>query len=433
VSFIRGLHAQGAAAGVKVVVIGCGLIGVTTAYFLRRHGHEVTVIERQEGPGRETSLANGSLLTPSMAEPWNSPGSWRVLLASLARSDSPLQLRLRALPGLTEWGVRFLLNSRRAAFRRNTLANLRLALHSMEVMRALRAETGIEYGHAAVGTLRVFRDRAAMDRAVAASGRLIEAGLNYEVLEKRALVEREPALAPIADELAGGIHYPADESGNAYRFCVALAEHARKAGVEFRFRTGVTALETRASRVSAAMIGTERVVADAYVVAAGSYGAPLLKRLGLDLPVRPAKGYSITIEGLRQTPALRIPVVDDDLHAVVVPLEGAIRVAGTAEFAGFDLTLQEARIRNLVNLVQRVLPREHVDPANAKPWCGLRPMSADGVPIIGPTPLSNLHVNTGHGHLGWTMAAGSGELLARLMSGEAAAIDPAPYALQRFG
>jgi D-amino-acid dehydrogenase len=148
--------------------------------------------------------------------------------------------------------------------------------------------------------------------------------------------------------------------------------------------------------------------------------------------VRPAKGYSISFEGLRRPPALRIPVVDDDLHAVVVPLEGTIRVAGTAEFAGFDLTLPEVRIRNLVNLVQQVLPEERLDPAKAKPWCGLRPMSADGVPIIGPTPLSNLHVNTGHGHLGWTMAAGSGELLASLMSGETPAIDAAPYTLQRF-
>jgi D-amino-acid dehydrogenase len=419
---------------VKVVVIGSGLIGLTTAYFLRRRGHDVSVIERQDGPGRETSFANGSLLTPSMAEPWNSPGSWRVLLASLARSDSPLQLRLRALPGLGEWGVRFLLNSRPAAFRRNTLANLNLALHSIEVMRALRAETGIEYGHAAVGTLRVFRDRAAMDRAVAASGRLIEAGLTYEVLSTTALVALEPALAPIADELAGGIHYPADELGNAHRFCVALAEHARQAGVDFRFRAEVTALETRSDNVSAVLIGRERVVADAFVVAAGSHGAPLLKRIGVDLPVRPAKGYSITFEGLRQTPALRIPVVDDDLHAVVVPLEGTIRVAGTAEFAGFDLTLSDVRIRNLVNLVRRVLPQEHLEAANAKPWCGLRPMSADGVPLIGSTPpLSNLYVNTGHGHLGWTMAAGSGQLLASLMTGATPSIDPAPYALKRFG
>lgn len=417
----------------KVVVIGCGLIGATTAHCLRRRGHEVTVIERQDGPGRETSFANGSLLTPSMAEPWNSPGSWRVLLASLARSDSPLQLRLRAIPGLTEWGVRFLLNSRRAAFRRNALANLDLALHSIEVMHAVRAETGIEYGRAAVGTLRVFREPAAMDRTIDASGHLIAAGLKYEVLQTTALVALEPALAPISAQLAGGIHYPADESGNAHRFCVALAEHARKAGVEFRFRTEVTALETRSNRVSAVMIGSERVVADAYVVAAGSYGAPLLKRIGVELPVRPAKGYSITVEGLRGTPALRIPVVDDDLHAVVVPLEGVIRVAGTAEFAGFDLTLPEVRIRNLVNLVQQVLPQERFDPANVKPWCGLRPMSADGVPIIGPTPLSNLHVNTGHGHLGWTMAAGSGELLASLMSGDTPAIDHAAYAWSRFG
>jgi D-amino-acid dehydrogenase len=414
---------------VRVVVVGSGLIGVTTAYFLRRRGHDVTVIDRQEGAGRETSFANGGLLTPSMSDPWNAPGSWRALLASLARSDSPLQLRMRALPSLTSWGIRFLRNSRPTPFRRNTLGNLQLALYSIEVMRALRASTGIEYGREALGTLRVFRERAPMDRAIAASDHLISAGLKLRALPTNEVIALEPALAPIAPRIAGAIHYPADESGNAYRFCVALAEHARNLGVEFRFETEVTSIEVRSGRVTAVISAKERFVADAYVVAAGSYGAPLLKQAGIDLPVRPAKGYSITFD---PTSPLRIPIVDDALHAVIVPLEGKIRVAGTAEFSGYDLTLPAVRIRNLHKLVRQVLPQENVDPAAAKAWCGLRPLSADGVPIIGATPLANLYVNTGHGHLGWTLAAGSGELLAMLMSGETPAIEPSSYALKRF-
>lgn len=412
-----------------ILVVGSGLIGLTTAYFLRRRGHDVTVIDRQPGAGRETSFANGSLLTPSMALPWNSPGCWRMLLGSLARSDAPLQLRLRAIPSLMGWGMRFLYDSRATPFRRNTLRNLRLALYSIDVMRSLRETTGIEYGREAAGTLRVFRKRAAMDRAIAASDHLISSGLSFRPLPTKDVIALEPALGPIAQRIAGAIYYPADESGNAYRFCVALAEHAKRLGVEFRFGTTVTSIAVRSGRVSAVMAAKESFVADGYVVAAGSYGMPLLGRAGIDLPVRPAKGYSITFD---RASSLRIPIADDDLHAVVVPLEGKIRVAGTAEFNGYDLSLPEVRIRNLHKLVRQVLPEENLDPATAKAWCGLRPMSADGVPIIGRTPLPNLFVNTGHGHLGWTMAAGSGELLAAMMSGEPPALAPSSYSLRRF-
>jgi D-amino-acid dehydrogenase len=221
----------------KVLVIGSGLIGVTTAYYLRRSGHEVTVIDRQEGPGLETSFANGALLTPSMPEPWNAPGSWRVLLASLCRSDAALQLRLRAVPALAGWGVTFLRNSRAAAFRRSALSNLRLALYSLEVMQSLRLETRIEYGRAACGTLRVFRDQASLDRASEAANRLSSEGLSLRRLSSEATVKLEPALAPIANQLTGALYYEADETGDAYRFCAALADDARRRGVEFHFHT----------------------------------------------------------------------------------------------------------------------------------------------------------------------------------------------------
>lgn len=416
----------------KVLVIGCGLVGLTTAYFLRRRGYEVTAIDRQEGPGRETSFANGALLTPGMAEPWNAPGCWRMLLASLGRSDAAMQVRLGALPALTGWGVTFLRNSTVNAFERSTLSNLRLAMYSLEVMRSLQQETGIEYGRAARGSLRIFRDQAALDEASEAARRLVSEGLRFQRLSRAETVEVEPALAPIENRLAGAIHYGTDETGDAYRFCVALADHIRKLGVEFRFRTEVSCLEVRSGHVTAAVSGGERFVADRYIVAAGSYTTPLLRHVGVRVPVRPVKGYSVTYNGLQGRPPLSIPVIDDHLHAAVVPLESAIRVAGTAEFAGYDLTLPAARIRNLLTLLQEVLPQAQLDPATARPWCGLRPMSADGVPIIGPTRLSNLLVNTGHGHLGWTMAAGSAQLLADLMCGEPPSIDPAPFPLARF-
>ena len=418
----------------KALILGSGLIGISSAYFLSRRGWEVTVLDRQEGPGLETSFANGSLLTPSMPEPWNAPGSWRVLLASIGRSDSPLKLRLGALPHLGAWGIEFLRNSSPQNYERNTVKNLQLALHSLEVLRSLRQETGIEYGCAALGSLRVIRDPAALERALAWGEKLRAAnGPPFRRLTPAEIVAMEPALAPIGGQLAGGIHYPADEIGNAYKFCVGLADQARRNGVEFRFRTPVSAIEVAHGNITAVLSGQTRFTADRYVVAAGSYSPLLLRQLGLRVPIRPAKGYSLTFENPRLDPPFRLPICDDDFHAVVVPLEGTIRVAGTAEFTGYDLSLTESRIQNLMTLVRQVLPRGRLERAQAKPWCGLRPMTVDGVPIIGPTPIGNLWLNTGHGHLGWTLAAGSGQLLSDLLAGGSPRVSPEAYALARFG
>jgi D-amino-acid dehydrogenase len=416
----------------KALIIGSGLIGTTSAYFLARRGWEVTVLDRQGGPGEETSFANGSLLTPSMPEPWNAPGSWRVLLKSLGRSDSALKLRVRALPHLAGWGIGFLRNSSRERYERNSVKNLKLALHSLEVLGRLRQETGIEYGGACRGTLRVIRHPAALERALAWAQTLRAHGLTYRRLSADEIVAMEPALAPLGRQLAGGIHYPHDEIGNAYKFCVALADHARRAGVDFRFRTPVTSIELHQASVAAVLSREQRFTADRYIVAAGSYSPLLLEALGLKVPVKPAKGYSVTFERPRLDPPLQLPVADDDFHAVVVPLENVIRVAGTAEFTGYDLSLTEARIQNLLTLVKQVLPDGGFERAAAKPWCGLRPMSVDGVPIIGPTPIANLWISTGHGPLGWTLAAGSGQLLADLLTGGSPAVNPDGYALARF-
>jgi D-amino-acid dehydrogenase len=367
-----------------------------------------------------------------MPEPWNHPGSWRVLLKSLGRSDSPLQLRWRTLPGLAGWGRGFLHNSSPQRYEHNSIRNLKLALHSLEVLAGLRRDIGIEYGGSTGGSLRVIREPQALEHAIEWAEKLRAEGLTYRHLSNDDIVALEPGLAPVAGQLAGGIHYPVDEIGNAYKFTVALADHARVGGVEFRFRTAITGIEVRQGKVAAVLSGAERFTADCYVVAAGSYTPLLMKQLGIKVPVMPAKGYSLTFERPRLGPQLRLPICDDDFHAVVVPLENVIRVAGTAEFAGYDLSLPEARIQNLVTLVKRVFPTGGYERALAKPWCGLRPMAMDGVPIIGPTPIGNLWLNTGHGHLGWTMAAGSGQLLADLLTGGSPRVNPDAYALARF-
>jgi D-amino-acid dehydrogenase len=416
----------------KVLIVGAGLIGVTTAYLLRQRGYEVTVLERREAPARETSFANGGFLCPSASEPWNSPGCWRPLLASLGRSDAAMQLRVATLPKLVGWGTAFLWNSRAEAFRRNAQSNQRLALYSLEAMQSLRDETGISYARSARGFLRIFRNERALREAMESSERLGSAATSSRLLTSAQTVELEPALTPIKDRLIGAIHYPRDETGDAHRFCVALAERARQAGVEFRFQTEIASLEERSGRITAVVGRNDRFVADIYVIAAGSYSTPLLKTAGVSIPVQPVKGYSITCDVPPNQSSLRTAVLDDDWHVVLTPLEGVLRVAGTAEFAGYDLTLREARLRNLFTFVGELLPQLQIESANVRTWCGLRPVSVDGVPIIGFTAVKNLLVNTGHGPLGWTMAAGSAHLLADLVAGKSPAIDPALYALARF-
>jgi D-amino-acid dehydrogenase len=424
----------------KIVVIGAGLAGITSAYFLNRRGHEVVVLERSDGVARETSFANGGMLTPGMCTPWNAPGVWRVLLASLGRSDAALQLRLGTLPRLLGWGMTFLRNSSAPSFARNHLSNLRLAMNSLELMHELREHDQIDYGHAARGSLGIFRDERSLAGACTAASGLAAAGLRFHKLSTAQLVDLEPALEAIAHRLSGAIHYESDEVGDAHQFCVALAERGRQEGVQFLFDTEVAALEMRTdpatgarNHVLSATGGGKTFSADRYVIAAGSYSPLLLRHAGIRLLVVPAKGYSVTFDNGCDRVRLRRPIIDHHRHAVIVPFEnGALRAAGTAEFAGYDRTLSRARVRALLSFMQDLLPQVRWDPAAAKAWCGLRPSSADGVAVIGPTPVPNLWVNTGQGHLGWTMAAGSARLLTDLICGDAPRIDPKPYAIGRF-
>jgi D-amino-acid dehydrogenase len=415
----------------RICVIGAGLLGLTSAYFLSEYGHDVVVVDRQSGPGLETSFANGGLLTPSMSDPWNAPGSWRVLLGSLLHSDSPLQLRFSALPSLGGWGLEFMRNAKAERYRRATLLNLALARYSLGTLRSLRQHAALDYDAGDLGSLRIFRDQETLHAQAAVARALEPHGIQHRVLSREALTSREAALAPIAAALVGAIHYPGDETGDAHRFCVALTEHLRARGVAFQFSDAVLAIERNGGRIAAVRTQSGRAEADAFVVAAGSWTPRLLAGVGVLVPVRPAKGYSVTLP----RPAhlkLKHPIIDDALHAALTPLGNVIRIAGTAEFAGYDLRSRPERIRNLEGLAKRLVPEAHFDMSAAKPWCGLRPMSSDGLPIIGATRIANLWLNTGHGHLGWTMAAGSGRLLAQLVSGEATDLDCRPYALARF-
>ena len=419
----------------RIVVVGAGLLGLTTAWYLRQHGCDVRVIDRAEGPGRETSFANGGMLHASQANPWNEPGVLGHALRMLGREDAALLFRLRALPFMLGWGLRFIRHSSPARYLRNFEKNAHLARYSLAMMADLRASIGTDYHYEARGTLKLFRTPAGVAAAAQMCRQLADWGIAFEVVDGAGAIALEPALAPIRDKLAGGLFFPADESGDAQRFCELLAAHCATRGVVFEYGSTIKRLLRSGDRLLgvSTMQGAYHE-ADAFVLAAGSYTTPLAAQAGLAVPVQPAKGYSITVPGAAWAGRPTLPVIDDHLHAAVCPLGDRLRVAGTAEFAGYDLRLTPARVGNLFRLLQQLYPAftPHLDPARALSWTGLRPMSADGVGIMGRTAIGNLYLNTGHGPLGWTMAAGAGKLVADEIAGRAPALDLAPYRLARF-
>lgn len=417
----------------RVAVVGAGLQGVATAYFLARGGCAVTVLERESAVARGTSHANAGMLTPSMADPWNAPGILGHVLHWLGREDAPFLLRLRVLPSILRWGVSFLAHARPEAFRRNMAKNLRLASYSLAVLGQLRAELGLPYDERANGTIKVFGTARAWEQALARNEMLRQLGLELRALSPGEVATVEPSLAPVTGRLVGGVYCPQDESGDARVFTEGLARVAREAGVSFVFDAEVAGFERDGDRIAAVRSARGRHPAEAVVLAAGCWSPRLAAPLGLDLRLRPVKGYSITVPIGAWDGAPRMPVIDDALHTAATPLGARLRVAGTAELAGYDTAPTPARIENLFGMLLRLFPSyaPHLDRAAAEPWAGLRPVCADGVPLIGRAGAANLYLNTGHGHLGWTLAAGSARLLADLMLGMRPEIDPAPYEARR--
>lgn len=417
------------------VVIGGGLLGLTTAFSLRRHGLSVTLLEQHDAPGQATSFANGGMLHASQANPWNEPGVFWHALKMLGKEDAALLVRYKALPSLLGWGLRFVRHSRPERYLQNFEKNARLAGYSLDCMRELRAAVGSDYDHAARGTLKLFRNAEAVTAARAMCRQLSAWGIRFDAVDAARAVALEPALARIESQIAGGLFFPDDESGDAQRFCALLAAACVARGVRIDYGVKVDRLLRSGDRIEGVLGSRGLQTADAYVLAAGPWSAPLADTIGISLPLRPVKGYSLTLGTGAWAARPTLPVIDDSLHAAVCPLGDRLRVAGTAEFTGFDLRLTPGRINNLFALLTQLYPdfEPHLDRNAAVRWCGLRPMSADGVGLMGRTPLSNLYLNTGHGHLGWTLAAGAGQLVADQIAGQAPALDPAAYALARFG
>ncbi len=415
-----------------VAVLGAGVIGTSVAYYLGRAGHRVTVLDRQPGVGLETSFANAGEVSPGYSAPWAGPGVPVKAIKWLLMQHRPLVIWPLADRAMWRWGLAMLANCNARAYETNKSRMLRLAEYSRDCLRRLRAETGIAYDERTQGTLQLFRTQKQLDGTGADVEILRRFGVAFELHDRDGCVRHEPALARVRDKFVGGLRLPGDETGDCFKFTQRLAEMAAALGVEFRYGAQIARLSAASGRIEGVATSFGAVTADAYVLALGSYSPLLARPLGLGLPVYPVKGYSITVPITDAAGAPESTVMDETHKVAVTRLGDRIRVGGTAELAGYNLNPREARRATLEHVVADLFPAGG-DVARAEFWTGLRPMTPDGTPIVGPTRYSNLFLATGHGTLGWTMAAGTGRVLADLVSGRAPEIDLDGLTLARYG
>jgi D-amino-acid dehydrogenase len=415
---------------VKVLVLGSGVIGVTSAYYLARAGHEVTVVDRQAEPARETSFANAGEVSPGYSSPWAGPGVPVKAVKWLLMKHGPLVIRPKLDPVMWVWLLKMLRNCTSARYAVNKRRMIPIAEYSRDCLRALRTETGIHYDERSLGTLQLFRKQQQLDQTAGDIAVLKQSGVPYEVLDRAGCIAAEPALSAVKDKIAGGLRLPQDETGDCHMFTEALAALAAELGVQFRFNTGIERLIADGGRIGGVVTSAGMLQADAYVVALGSWSPRLLKPLGISIPVCPVKGYSITVPITDPDGAPVSTVMDESYKVAITRLGDRIRVGGTAEISGYSDKLYGARRATLDHSTD-LFPRGG-DTSRATFWCGLRPMTPDGPPVIGATHYGNLHLNTGHGTLGWTMACGSGRVLADLLSGRKPDIDTTELAIGRY-
>ena len=415
----------------KVLVLGSGVIGVASAYQLALAGHEVTVVDRQPAAALETSYGNAGEVSPGYSAPWAGPGVPIKAIKWLLMQHRPLVIRPHLDLNMVRWGLAMLRNCTAARYEVNKGRMVRLAEYSRDCMKALRAETGIRYDERMQGTLQLFRTQSQLDGTAADIEVLKRYGVGFELLDRAGCIRHEPALAKVADKFVGGLLLPGDETGDCFKFTQNLAALAVQKGVQFRYGTPIKRLLQAGRQIDGVATASGTLKADAYLVALGSHSPLLLKPLGVRIPVYPVKGYSITVPITDAGGAPESTVMDETHKVAVTRLGDRIRVGGTAELAGYTLQLHDARRQTLEHVVTDLFPAGG-DVKRAEFWCGLRPMTPDGTPVLGATRIPNLFLATGHGTLGWTMAAGTGRVIADVMSGRAPAIDMAGLTIERY-
>ncbi len=404
-----------------VIVLGAGLLGVTSAYYLRQQGHEVTVVDRQATPAAETSFANGGQISVSHAEPWANPSAPLKVLQWLGKEDAPLLFRLRADMRQWLWGLAFLRECTPARTRHNIEQIVRLGTYSRDQLQALRRDRGLEYDQRAQGILHFYTSQKEFEGAEGPAAQMRELGCDRRVISADEAVKLEPALAHIRPQLAGATYTAEDESGDANHFARELVRVCQADGVQFLMSHTVTALREAGGRIDHVEATDsegrfQRMRADSYVLAMGSLSPLYAQPLGLNLPIYPAKGYSVTMPVKDASKAHQVSLTDDEFKLVFSRLGDRLRIAGTAEFNGYDRDLNRVRCEAIVRRTEQLFPGAG-DPERAQFWTGLRPATPSNVPLIGQSRIPNLYLNTGHGTLGWTHACGSGASIARIISG----------------
>ena len=409
-----------------VLVLGAGVVGVTTAWFLQKQGHRVTVVDRQNQAGSETSYANGGQISVSHAQPWANPSAPLKILKWLTQPEAPLLFRPRLDPAQWRWAMAFLTQctSGRAAHNIRQIVNL--GTYSRSQLRALRKEAGVEYDQLEKGILHFYTSPSEFRAAMGPTRIMQDLGCDRQVIDADRAIELEPALKPVRHRIAGATYTSEDESGDARKFTRTLAQRCAEAGVEFRYGTEILAFEQASERILGVQTITdghhETLRADAYVLSLGSYSAILARRIGLSLNIYPAKGYSITVPVKNEAAAFKVSLTDDEYKLVFSRLGDRLRVAGTAELSGYSRQLNFTRCRAIVRRAAEIMPEAgHWDQAEF--WTGLRPATPSNVPYIGKSHFANLYLNTGHGTLGWTHSCGSAAALADIIDGRKPEVD----------
>jgi len=416
----------------RVLVLGSGVIGTTSAWYLRQAGFEVIVVDRQPAPALETSFANAGQLSFGYTSPWAAPGVPLKAVKWLFEEHAPLAIRPTGDLNQYRWLWQMLRNCTSARYAVNKARMVRVSDYSRDCINELRAATGIDYEGRQLGTTQLFRTQQQLDAAAQDIQVLREYGVPYEVLDRQGIARVEPALAGKTEMLVGALRLPEDQTGDCQMFTTKLAALAEAAGVEFRFDQDIASIQTDGDRITGVRINGKLETADHYVLALGSYSPQLLAPLGMQLPVYPLKGYSLTLPITNAAMAPNSTILDESYKIAITRFEDRIRVGGMAEVAGFDLSLEPRRRATLEKVVKDLYP-DGGDLSKASFWTGLRPATPDGTPVIGATPYRNLFLNTGHGTLGWTMAAGSGRYLADLMSGKKPQISTEGLDIFRYG
>ncbi|WP_151840284.1 D-amino acid dehydrogenase [Acinetobacter soli] len=414
----------------RVIVLGSGVIGVASAYYLAQQGAQVTVLDRQAGPAEEASFGNAGQISPGYSTPWAAPGIPFKAVKWMFQHHAPLAINIDGSMWQLQWMAQMLKNCNPASYTTNKERMMRVAEYSRDCLKALRETTGIEYENRAKGTLQVFRSEAQLEAVQRDIQVLEECGVGYALLDREGLAQVEPALAHAQDKLVGGLHLPNDETGDCYLFTNALANKAKALGVDFRFNQQVEGLVVEGDSIKGVRVNGQTLTADRYVLAFGSYSRDFLKPLELNLPVYPVKGYSLTIPIVQPEFAPQSTVLDETYKIAITRFDQRIRVGGMAELSGFNLGLNQDRRATLEMVTQDLFPGGNM--AEASFWTGLRPMTPDSTPIIGATRFKNLFLNTGHGTLGWTMACGSGKLISDIVLNHQTDISTEGLSLQRY-